>query len=545
MNKKDDHEVKDNPLATTMLLRDMPRQPMRLSREDRIKVVEQALTLLEQSYIHLLQKETMYAVNPVQRLRLLKHRIEQTSQDQLPDEMLFHNEMLEIFNLVRDLHTNYLLPAPYKDQVAYLPFLLEEYFENNQSHFIVTWIKPGTQCDPNFTREVEVLYWNGVPIKREIELNAARQAGSNLYARYQRGLATLTIRPLIQMLPPDEEWVRLRYLDLNKKEREVEFKWLVYMQEPDKSAEHEAKKTGESLAFGFDIQGSRTQETRKDLMTKYGLIPTTLDTIFRARPQKTSSGVFGYIRIFTFMHPKADDFIAEFQHLVKSLPQNGLIIDVRGNGGGNILACEGLLQLFAKSAIEPVRFQFVNSPLTLALCQRYDDLRIWERSIALSFETGEAQSLSYPISSKESCNSIGRVYKGPVVLITDPLCYSATDIFAASFKDHEIGMIMGTSGNTGAGGANVWTHSDLCALVNRLSSTSPARSLFSPLPAGIEMRVAIRRCLRVRDNAGIPVEDLGVTPHDIHWMTKDDLLHDNVDMLEQAGRLLTQSNVRT
>ena len=39
-------------------------------------------------------------------------------------------------------------------------------------------------------------------------------------------------------------------------------------------------------------------------------------------------------------------------------------------------------------------------------------------------------------------NLVGQRYFGPVVLITDARCYSATDIFAAGFADHEIGPIL-------------------------------------------------------------------------------------------------------
>ena len=59
------------------------------------------------------------------------------------------------------------------------------------------------------------------------------------------------------------------------------------------------------------------------------------------------------------------------------------------------------------------------------------------------------------------CNGIGQVYYGPVVLITDALSYSATDIFAAGFQDNEVGVVLGTGGNTGAGGANFWSLDDL------------------------------------------------------------------------------------
>src|SRR5690606_4529580 len=43
---------------------------------------------------------------------------------------------------------------------------------------------------------------------------------------------------------------------------------------------------------------------------------------------------------------------------------------------------------------------------------------------------------------------------------------------------------------------------------------------------------------------GTPLEDLGVQPHHRHRMTRDDVLHGNVDLLEKAGRLLAARPVR-
>ena len=59
------------------------------------------------------------------------------------------------------------------------------------------------------------------------------------------------------------------------------------------------------------------------------------------------------------------------------------------------------------------------------------------------------------------------------------------------------------------------------------------------------MRVSIRRTLRVGPLAGTPVEDLGVTPDVRHHMTRNDVLSDNVDLLEQAGQLLAALPVRS
>lgn len=281
-------------------------------------------------------------------------------------------------------------------------------------------------------------------------------------------------------------------------------------------------------------------------------LETTLPTIFRARTVNTPHGAFGYIRIFSFNVSDADEFVSEFVRLTAALPQNGLIIDVRGNGGGLIYASEQLLQVLTPRRIEPERAQFVNSPLILDICRRHApsplspalNLSPWVESIAQAVETGATYSRGFPITPEEACNAVGQRYHGPVVLITDALCYSATDIFAAGFQDHEIGPILGTSGNTGAGGANVWTH-HLLQLLTEDPVAGADRSPFQPLPHNAGMRVAIRGMLRVGSRAGLPLEDLGVMPDRRHWMTKNDLLNGNEDLINEAAAILGGLPVHT
>ena len=125
------------------------------------------------------------------------------------------------------------------------------------------------------------------------------------------------------------------------------------------------------------------------------------------------------------------------------------------------------------------------------------------------------------------------------MLITDARCYSATDLFAAGFQDHGIGPVLGTDGNTGAGGANVWTH----GLLRRLASELPAQPLV-PLPGGASFRVAARRTTRIGQRAGTPLEDLGVVPDELHQLTLDDLVHDNVDLLDHATTMVRAQPAR-
>ena len=66
-------------------------------------------------------------------------------------------------------------------------------------------------------------------------------------------------------------------------------------------------------------------------------------------------------------------------------------------------------------------------------------------------------------------------------------------------------------------------------------------SAIGDLPNGAFMRVAIRRSTRVRENAGLPLEDLGVIPDARHDITRNDLLTGNKDLINEAARLLSQA----
>src|SRR5690242_10442830 len=76
------------------------------------KLVDISIELIEKLYVHLPLKRSMYAVNPVQRLRLLQRRLNAGQATPL-SERQFYNEMLGIFSLMRDLHTAFVLPEPF------------------------------------------------------------------------------------------------------------------------------------------------------------------------------------------------------------------------------------------------------------------------------------------------------------------------------------------------------------------------------------------------------------------------------------------------
>src|SRR5207249_3901052 len=143
-------------------------------------------------------------------------------------------------------------------------------------------------------------------------------------------------------------------------------------------------------------------------------LPSRLPGVLRARRRRTRLGEVGHLRVFTFLVPDAGDFLDEVVRLLEALPQDGLVLDVRGNG--------------------------------------------------------------------------------------------ATDILAAGFQDHDVGPVLGTAANTGAGGANVWSHE----LLRRVLAGGAGAAALDELPQRAGFRVALRRTTRVGARAGTPLEDLGV-----------------------------------
>jgi C-terminal processing protease CtpA/Prc len=530
-------------LAGVMTLPEFLGLAGELDPGERALITDQARVLIEDLYVHLPLKRAMHAVDPIQRLRLLRYRLERLSEPR------FHDELIRIFTGLRDLHTNYILPEPYQSRTAFLPFMIEEFWEGDTRRFVVSRTFDGF-AHPTFAAGVVLTYWNGVPVERAVELNADRQAGSNEDARLARGIEAMTIRPLAQSAPPDEHWAVVGYRD-GDEERSLLIEWRVF--EPGPSPEGVDPTDADRPAarsLGIDAKTEAVRRAKKTLFAAKAMaaeleavrgaadvdLSTTssMPDVFAFRAVETARGTLGYVRIWTFNVEDADAFVQEFVRIAGLLPTTGLIVDVRGNGGGLITAGERLLQVLTPRTIEPERLHFINTPLTARLARDVPWLEQWRESIEQAVETGATFSLGFPIDDAEEANRLGQQYHGPVLLITDALCYSTTDIFAAGFQDHEVGPILGTSGNTGAGGANVWTHDLLRQLL-----PGPGSPL-EQLPSGTSFRVSIRRTTRVGERSGVPVEDLGVVPNEVHRMTKADVLEGNRDLIERAAELLAE-----
>src|SRR5262249_54458105 len=152
-------------------------------------------------------------------------------------------------------------------------------------------------------------------------------AGSNPDARWARGLAGLTQRPLAIAPPPDEEWVIIGYKALDGSNQQIRLDWLVIGLPPSAVA---AMPPESAAATGLDLETELTQRARRILFAPHteaarakidaaaDELAAVSDTesimpeVFTAKEVTTTKGEFGHIRIWTFDVPDPNEFVQEF-----------------------------------------------------------------------------------------------------------------------------------------------------------------------------------------------------------------------------------------
>ncbi len=535
--------------SDTPLLQFLQTVPSVLTLDERQLIVDQAIALLEGFNPHLPLKKTIYTVDPVQQLRLLRLHLPAVASD-----WDFHSQMRRIFLSVHDLHTNYSLPPPFSKVAANLPFRIESCMDKGQDTVVVSGIS-GVVAHPLFKRGVVVTHWNGVPMERALEIAGSRSNGTAPFVRRWIALMGLTSRSLGGSAPPDEAWTVVRFLAEDGVAHEASFSWSVTGL--PEALHSDFGPVAQSPHAAFVAESLAVQAVRKQQFAPQAVAnaPDNASDKFSSRTIESASGTFGYIRIWTFLtdymdwrgQVRLDDdrFVDAFTALLKTMPKAGLILDLRDNGGGLCTAAERILQTLTPRTITSMGHQWRCSPATQLLVTtngRKDadnDLSRWVPSVSRAMETGALLSAPFPITRLDQVNNIGQVYHGPVVLLTSAGSLSAAETFAAGFQDHEIGLILGVHPSTGGAGANVWT---LLSLRGEMSvDENPVMGCpLVPLPQGVAMRTSVRRMVRVGKHAGLEVEDIGVASDQVHEMTRRDLLEGNVDLIEAAGKLLAQ-----
>ena len=525
-------------------------------RDGMLKALERVLVGI---YAHLPLKQARYGFDPVQRLRILRPQVKAMSDAE------FNAEIGDIFANLRDAHTVYLRPGA-KNRVVVLPFMLEMFGSVESPRYLVSKVEPNVD-QPKFVRGVEVETWNGVPIDRVVQRHGESEAGGRADSMRGWAIMTLTSRSLEKCDMPDEDHVTIgfRTVDANgvpTGDRQLatfewtvvdtsEVKdWLAKRSDPATGGARikalnptaAAVKRAKQLLFASNtLSGEAGPQPGISLETKIegtiAPLTTTLPEYLKAGTiQGTGPGeIFGYLRLFHFDVRSAAEFLRELQRLLRQMPPRGLIIDIRENPGGVVIAAEVALQFLTPRIIEPVRFSMVATDFARDFCRQeanQEDFGKMLPSLEAAISNGERYSAPFPITDPRKCNMAGQVYGGPVVLITSATTYSSGDIFAAGFVDNDIGKMVCIGHSTGAGGACVLNYNQI------RDAFGFGRDRLPELPEGAGLTFALARATRSGPNLGVPIEDVGVPSPEIHVPTRDDLLYENRDLLKKCVGML-------
>lgn len=525
--------------------------------EERVALVEQAQLMLDQLYVHRERKIELNGpmVDPTPRLALLRE-----TAAELTDQTL-HRSLRRVFADQRDLHTTYTLPWPLRCYRSFLPIGLSEVQDQGgQPVLAVEAIAAAALDVAPEARLVHVgdvlLTYDGMPAYDALDVARREASGANDAASRFRAMQYLTGRGHARHFVPPTDTLALTLRDRLGRVYAVEMPWVVTGDDaclrPTEDEGGTARAKGEAFRLAVDDDQIFYEQTfhphdgvakrLKDLRDVPAL-PTN-DDILSYATFDNELGTWAYLRLKSMVPSTSINGVAaEVRRLLTGplAATDGLVIDVRGNGGGMIVLGDVLAQLFGPAEIASMRFRLKASRGNLFYVTHAPWLvgTPWEQGVVDAIASGRPFAADLPITLDRASNSGGTAYFKPVAVLTDARCYSTCDLFTAQMQDHGHALVWSAGERTGGGGANNVGHNDfLEELVAAGSDPGP----FAALPGGQDMGIAWRAMIRTGLHAGELIEDVGVEADRHVTRTLADLFTQDAGVLRQiTAELATRS----
>lgn len=439
----------------------------------KLDIINFSKALFERAYVNFKHKKEIYKIDPVARLDRLAANIDSYS------DLQFHEEVLKIYNSLRDPHTNYALPAPYACYGARLPLTLKKYREKK---IIVSELGKGPYGAIHLGDEL--VAYNGVRIDEFLNSRSEYIAGATVDSQFREGVLDLYFRPLKYSILPTEDEAILTFKNITGKEYTIKMPWSL---DGDQSclkneAEIEPKKT-ESISYKI------LEENNKKI---------------------------AYLKISDFQVDEEDNVSLLSEILEKKLNSTAaMIIDLRDNGGGDIPVAEQMAALFGQPEKKTLPFYIRSDIAVYRLIKDLSDLNAEDADRDEWWPYMQEHVNDGPIIGPVAMSNVTRItpkYFNKVVILTNAECMSSCEIFVAAMKDNGHVKVYGTDRSTFGAGANVFENANVMSAY-----------LNVPEPVQIQTRFTLRNARRLSDNSLI--DDVGILSDEIIFETKDELIH--------------------
>lgn len=486
------------------------------SPETKKLVFNQAKMILNDVFVHrdLKIKDFGQAANAKPRLDALEKKLATVSDNE------FHGTMTDIFRDLKDLHTIYYLPRPFACYESFLPvFFKHVKLANGKSGYAITDYHVKKEIADLIPKPFNVaigdmvISYNGKPIDSVVKAAMPESYGANTEAQFR--LAQDDVRYFnheIDPLPKDN-FVTMEFQNAKGERYKHKLPFISWSNEECL----QSSTTQSPLHFNKKRMGSVKGETEEPIL--YWHI------------NRPSFGNFGYIEISSFTPEVLSDdqtAIKIRDLLLNELKDtDGLVFDLRSNGGGQIPLAEKIIQLFSPKEVEPLKYILRNTETNYVYYKKSDYQDAYTDLLETARSLGTPFTAPGTISNKAEINDLGMVYFKPVAVFVNSKCYSACEVFAAQVQDHGVGTIFGEDKQTGGGGANYYTLNKILDEKNFLNDPAP----FVKLPKNQEIIFAFRQAVRVGKNAGKLIEDEGVIADKLSPMSHTDIFNKTNDQM--------------
>lgn len=517
-----------------------------LSREDKLLILDQTKLILRDVFVHRDLKIQNYGpeADPLPNLEIIRSQVEKLSTP------AFHQEMYKAFQRMHDWHTTFQMPKPYSCYRTILPLGFKSVRDEFGSTVvgvdsvsarpeILKLLPPGLKLSPG---EILIKY-NQEPIQKVLRRNEARAYGANPAAIKRDGVLFLSIASQKTGPFPANDEVTLTLVDKEGVERDVTVPWIV--RGDLKCLAPPAPNTGDVKAMigEKEIQNDFNdivRVKRKSSLKGPADLIDSQDPILKYKIIKNEFGTFGYLRLDSFVPEKlnSEQFVREIKRILDGplAVTDGLIVDLRGNGGGFIWIGEAMVQLLNHRNSVPMNFVLKNSAANRHFWNTWAPLDEFNLDLIRAETEGLPYTKGLPLNSAKSLNSLGQSHMKSVAVFINASCYSTCDMFSAAMQDLGAGIIVGEDPNTGAGGANNWNHQ---MIMNNLKRDPGP---FKQLPGGINIGFSFRQTIRTGIHAGEVIEDVGVRADMVVEATIGDLDTSEYQLRSITKKLATEAS---
>jgi C-terminal processing protease CtpA/Prc len=474
-------------------------------------VLDQAKLIVNQVYVHRDLKIKTFGkiADPAPRFAEIEKNLESMPTAD------FHTKLSDLFNAFRDRHTLYNFPKPFACYESILPILVREVTDKTGKRVIaINEVLSNPEMDKLLKKPMKIergdviISYNGLPVEQEILNSYATSNGANNSAARHLSIAGLRYREHDLELLPRTNTVKLVLKNSQGKTYSEELPWIT-------------KKDWSCLA-GSPVAIAHATKLEDEV------------DVFFWKILKNEHGSFGYIEIPTFDTELPDYWVERFKIIVRDelKDTDGLILDIRFNGGGNSSLAEKMIQLFTPKYIKPQLETLKATAPNLHFLQASNPKDPFTLATIEAQKNGQMFTKPLPMNNEAQMNAIGQFYFKPIAVFTDGYCYSSCDMLSAHMQDFGAATIFGERESTGGGGGNVFTLSSFMGYMN--GNHGP----FKELPYGQNFYFAFRQTTRSGKNAGKLIENVGVKADIINFPTMEDLMNFDIPQILKMSKHL-------